>query len=242
MKVEAIEKIQQHLKAAKRIAVITGAGISTGSGIPDFRSAGGVYDQLSGTNYSGAEALSDTFLAAQPDLFYHNFMKRIYYPNAKPNEGHRFLKRLEEEGYQVSVITQNIDGLHQKAGSSTVYELHGSALRFRLPSGQKVSYQEIEVQDEKPYYQGQLVRPDIVLYGEMLDEALLFKSMKAVAEADLLLVIGTSLEVYPAAGLPNYFDGDLSVLINKVPTSLDQTFSVVLHEDINKVIKELENK
>ncbi|SFH54806.1 NAD-dependent protein deacylase [Pisciglobus halotolerans] len=242
MKTKKIEKIQQYLKSAQKIAVITGAGISTGSGIPDFRSSGGVYDQLSGINYSGAEALSDTFLASQPDLFYHNFMKHIYYPNAKPNDGHRFLKKLEDEGHKVTIITQNIDGLHQKAGSSAVYELHGSALRFRLPSGQKVSYQEIEVQDEKPYYNEQLVRPDIVLYGEMLDEALLFKSIKAVAEAGLLLVIGTSLEVYPAAGLPNYFDGDLSVLITKAPTPLDREFSIVLHEDINEVIKELESK
>lgn len=240
MKKQVAEKIKAKLNNKQNIAVITGAGMSTASGIPDFRSAGGIYDQVSGIHYSGADALSDFFLQTEPDLFYENFFDYIYRPDAEPNEGHYFLKELEKNGHRVDIITQNIDGLHQKAGSDHVHELHGSALRFITTGGQTVSYKDIYLQKGKPFYDDMPVRPDVVLYGESLDQTVLLDSIQAVQNADLLLVLGTSLQVYPAAGLPDYFTGEFSILINRDPTPLDNQFTYVIQEDILHAIKELE--
>lgn len=237
--INKIDYLSQLLNKSKKLVVLTGAGVSTGSGIPDFRSANGIYDRIKGVHYSGEEALSINFLRREPELFYRNFIEHLYFPEAEPSLVHRFIARLERPDRQVTVLTQNIDGLHQKAGSSRVVELHGSALRFRTRDGLKLDYSEVEVAQNAIRYKGEQLRPDIVLYGEALDTDAINSAISALQEADTLLVLGTSLRVYPVAALPQYFMGETKILVNKEATPLDGRFDLVIHENIEDVLKKL---
>ncbi|WP_025728152.1 NAD-dependent protein deacylase [Atopobacter phocae] len=238
----AFNQLAQELKIPQRIVVLTGAGISTASGIPDFRSSGGLFNQLSGQHYTGEEALSIKFLKENPKLFYQNFLDHIYYPDAQPNRAHDFLAKLEKNGHHIQIVTQNIDELHQKAGSSQVYEVHGSAMRFETMEGEPVDLKDVTQRDGLLVNRGEIVRPAITLYGEMLDQQVLEAAVSAFLTADIMLVMGTSLKVYPVASLPSYFTGRSSYLINRDPTPYDSLFTACFHENINTVVKALEKQ
>lgn len=223
MLAKQIQDLQDRLAQAHKIVFFGGAGVSTESGIPDFRSADGIFDQVSGCRYTPEEVISHDFAHRQPQIFFDFYFDKLVYPDAAPNLAHTFLKGLEDRGKELTVITQNIDGLHQKAGSSRVYELHGSVLRnYCLSCGRKYSLdQAMALRDIQGIPQcpqdGGIVRPDVVLYQEGLDPEVLSQSIQAISRADLLIVAGTSLAVYPAAGLIGYFQGDHLVTINKSP-------------------------
>ncbi|EXJ23490.1 NAD-dependent protein deacetylase of SIR2 family [Alkalibacterium sp. AK22] len=221
------------LAEAKKTVVITGAGISTESGIPDFRSGNGLYNQKMKGHHSFEEVLSRTFFNEQPELFYQFYLEHLLHPNAEPNPGHYFLEEMEQSGTEVTVITQNIDGLHQRAGSRRIIELHGNAGRVRTQQGHMYDIKEAVKKKASWEVAGKWVRPDIVLYGEMLDPLKIEESIEAVKAADTLLVMGTSLNVYPAAGLLYEYTGSRSVLVNKEPTRLDRRFALSFPEDIS---------
>ncbi len=227
------ETIASWFKPGKKLAVITGAGISTDSGIPDFRSSGGLFSQEVKRNIPLETVLSVDFFESYPKVFFEFYREKLMIKGAKPNEGHRFLKHLEDRGMAVTIITQNIDGLHQQAGSQNVLELHGNAHRFITKSGITVYTDDIEYVDGLFMSNGEDVRPDITLYGEPLDGEVLQKSMEAVREADILLVLGTSLIVYPAAGLIYDYRGEKSVLVTRGITPLDSYFKGVFDEAIS---------
>ena len=236
---QAKKSLSQALKNSRKLVLLTGAGVSTSAGIPDFRSANGIYDQIKGVHYSGEEALSIDFLNREPELFYRNFIEHLYYPEAQPSPVHRFIAQLENPNRQVTVLTQNIDGLHQSAGSHHVVELHGSALRFKTADGKIVDHREVELEESALRYKGELVRPDIVLYGEALDMKAIGAAVSALQEADTLLVLGTSLRVYPVAGLPAYFMGRTKLLVNKEATPLDGSFDLVIHSSLEELLPRL---
>lgn len=231
---EAYQKAAKWLGQAKKIAVVTGAGISTESGIPDFRSSNGLYHQETALHYPLEEVLSRDFFNEQPELFYRFYRKHLLHPAAEPNPGHFFLKYLDDLGAEVTVITQNIDGLHQRAGSSRIIELHGNASRARNQRGEQFKLNEIHMSEASWSVDGEWVRPDIVLYGEMLDLPAIEASIQAVSAADVLLVMGTSLTVYPAAGLLFDYGGTQSILVNKEPTRLDRCFDLSFHTSITR--------
>lgn len=226
-------KAAQWLKNNKKIAVITGAGMSTESGIPDFRSSSGLYNKDTDLNIPLEEVLSSHFFESHPSLFYSFFRKALRHPEAKPNEGHYFLKTLEEYGLDLTIITQNIDGLHQKAGSQKVIELHGNVDRVITKSGRKYPYQMAVEKEEQLSVKGEWARPDVTLYGEMLDSEAIANSIKAVEQADVLLVMGTSLTVYPAAGLMYDYTGTNSLLVNKGFTATQYPFTLIFQEGIS---------
>lgn len=225
------------IKGARHIAVMTGAGISVPSGIPDFRSATGLYSTPFG-DFPAETMLSHDFFVEHTAEFYKFYKQKMLYPSAEPNSAHRLLVRLEELGKLSAVITQNIDGLHQKAGSRMVYELHGSVLRNRCVKCNKffgldhiVSSKSIPTCDEC----SGVIKPEVVLYGESLDSGTIAGAVADIRRADVMIIIGTSLVVYPAAGFVDYFRGDKLVLINKGATSYDGSADLVINEDCAKV-------
>ncbi len=239
---QSLKLAREHLKTHQKIAFFGGAGVSTASGIPDFRSATGLYNQMTGSRYTPETMLSHAFFVRHPDEFYAFVRTSLYYPDAKPNAAHYALAAMEQQGKLDAVITQNIDDLHQQAGSKAVLELHGSLKRFYCtrchspyPAGQ------IYALDLTPHCEdcGGLVRPDVVLYGEQLDPDVLNASIAAISNADCLMVGGSSLVVYPAAGLLNYFCGDSLILINRDPTPYDHQANFVFHGDIGEVLTEI---
>ena len=237
-----IQELVQLIKSAKLIVGFTGAGISTASGIPDFRSAGGFFDQLSGQHYSGEEALSVPFFKQQPELFFENFRTILDFPDAEPNAGHLFFKQLEDSGKTVTVVTQNIDNLHEKAGNKHVLAVHGNATKWQdAKTGQAVSSDALRwdkrgiAVDEK----GQRLKPQVILYGDRLDERVMEEASKAIREADLLIVVGTSLNVYPAAYLIDDFRGEHLVLINQTTVADMKRFDLVVQTDCNTFLKEV---
>lgn len=234
------KKIARWFQEAQKVAVITGAGMSTESGIPDFRSSKGLYNQKSDLMVPLEEVLSSHFFESDPALFYSFFRQHLRHPKAEPNEGHHFLKRLEESGLEVTVITQNIDGLHQKAGSQNVIELHGNVNRVISSYGQVYFYDQAVETEEGLTVDGEWVRPSVTLYGEALDATAVFDSIKAVEEADVLLVMGTSLNVYPAAGLVYDYTGNRSILVNKGQTGLRYPFNMTFLESITAWSKAVE--
>jgi len=240
------ERLRSVIDDSKRIVFFGGAGVSTESGIPDFRSETGLYHAREVYGYAPETMLSSAFYYGHPELFFKYYKENLIYPDVEPNDAHKALARLEQEGKVTAVVTQNIDGLHQKAGSKTVYELHGSVLRNYCEKCRKF-FDLDYVMDEKncrngvPYCDcegcGGRVKPDVVLYGEMLDDSVVEAAVRAISSADTLIIGGTSLAVYPAAGLIHYFRGKHLVLINKTPTPYDRNATLVINEPIGKVMK-----
>lgn len=236
MSVEALAKI---LGESDNIVFFGGAGVSTASGIPDFRSANGIYNQKLHQTFSPEQMVSHTFFVNYPEDFYAFYKDKMVYPDAKPNGCHIALAKLEKMGKLKAVVTQNIDGLHQKAGSQIVFELHGSVLRNYCTQCYAF-YDEnyVMAADGVPVCKkcGGVVKPDVVLYEEALDPAQINGAVDAISKADTLIIGGTSLIVYPAAGLIEYFRGKNLVEINKSVTSADDRADLVIHDDIAKVM------
>ena len=238
---EDIENLASLLKAAKHIVAFTGAGVSTESHIPDFRSSGGVYESIQREYGRQPEVLlSHSFFASHPDIFFDYLRKYLVFPNAQPNDAHRTLAQLEQAGRLTAVVTQNIDGLHTKAGSRRVCELHGSLYRnYCVQCGKTYGLDFVLAAKGVPHCAqcGGIVRPDIVLYEEPLDSRVVEEAVAHIAAADLCLVMGTSLAVYPAAGLLEYFRGGNLVLINKSATPYDRRARLVIHEAAGKTMR-----
>jgi NAD-dependent deacetylase len=226
------------LENSKRMVFFGGAGVSTESGVPDFRSSGGLYSRDSGTSYAPEEVLSHSFFVNHTAEFYDYYRGHLLYPDAKPNPAHLALARLEQAGKLTAVITQNIDGLHQAAGSPVVLELHGSVHRNTcVRCGRRYGLDAILACDGVPTCEcGGVIKPDVVLYEEALDGALMTAAVEQLEAADTLIVGGTSLVVYPAAGLVRAFHGEQLVLINKEPTGYDRLATLVLHEPIGEAL------
>ncbi|MCR4956959.1 MAG: NAD-dependent protein deacylase [Lachnospiraceae bacterium] len=238
---QKVERLTQILKESNHIVFFGGAGVSTASNIPDFRSSNGLYSKKLNRNFSPEEAVSHSFLMQHPEEFYDFYKKNLLYPDAKPNDCHKALAALEEMGKLDAIVTQNIDGLHQKAGSKVVYELHGTTLsNYCLNCHKRFDVSYIIESEGEPICDacGGKVRPDVVLYEEGLDTRTIEASVNAIAHADTLIIGGTSLVVYPAAGLVQYFRGKHLVLINKSATSQDAMADLLIQDDIAKVMKQ----
>ena len=234
-----IETLKTWIEASDNIVFFGGAGVSTESGIPDFRSVDGLYHQR--FDYPPEEILSHSFFYRHTDYFYRFYREKMLPLDAQPNAAHRRLAELEQEGKLRAVITQNIDGLHQKAGSKTVYELHGSIWRNRCTKcGKAYSAEYIRDTHGVPHCAcGGLIKPDVVLYEEGLDGATVDGAIRAIEAAEVLIVGGTSLTVYPAAGLIRYYRGSRLVLINRDETPYDGYANLVLREPIGKVFQQV---
>nr|WP_302598689.1 NAD-dependent protein deacylase [uncultured Cellulosilyticum sp.] len=236
---EKIEQLAKILSDSKNIVFFGGAGVSTASNIPDFRSSNGLYSQKLNRNFTPEQAVSHTFFVRYKEEFFDFYKKHLVYPDAKPNACHKALARLEEMGKLKAVVTQNIDGLHQAAGSKVVYELHGSVLRnYCMDCNAFYDAQYILAADGVPKCEkcGGVIKPDVVLYEEGLDDEVISGAIHAIRQADTLIIGGTSLVVYPAAGLIQYFTGKNLVLINKSETSADAKADLVINDDIAKVL------
>ena len=236
---EKIEKFKTLVNESNNIVFFGGAGVSTESGIPDFRSKDGLYNQK--YKYPPEEILSHTFFMNNTEEFFKFYKEKMNSLKYEPNVTHIKLAELEKEGKLKAVVTQNIDGLHQKAGSKNVYELHGSVLRNYCMKCHKFYDAEYVFNSSgvPKCSCGGIIKPDVVLYEEALDEETLEKSVYAIANADLLIVAGTSLTVYPASGLINYFRGKNLVLINRDTTPFDNRADLVINESLGKVFEEI---
>ena len=230
---EAAAELSERFSRARRAVFFGGAGVSTASGIPDFRSADGLYHQH--FSYPPETMLGHDFFVSHTEEFYDFYRERMICLTARPNQAHVKLAELEAAGHLAAVVTQNIDGLHQAAGSLVVHELHGSVHRnVCTRCGKTYSAEWVLASEGVPRCEtcGGLVKPDVVLYGEQLDERVLLASVRAISEADLLVIGGTSLVVYPAAGLVEYFGGDELVIVNREPTPRDGMADLVCACDI----------
>ena len=234
-----IETLKQWVNEAKRIVFFGGAGVSTESGIPDFRSVDGLYNQK--FEYPPETIISHSFYERRPEYFFRFYREKMLPLDFEPNITHKVLARWEQEGRLLAVVTQNIDGLHQKAGSKNVYELHGSVLRNDcVRCGRFYPAEYVRDAQGVPRCEcGGIVKPDVVLYEESLDEDVISGAVSAISRADLLIVGGTSLTVYPAAGFLGYFRGDRLALINRDPTPFDRHAGVVIHDGLGKVFSQL---
>ena len=239
-----IEKLTQILRDSNNIVFFGGAGCSCESGIPDFRSASGLWNEKLKINLTPEQLVSHTMFMKYPKEFFEFYRDKLIYPDAKPNAAHIALAKLEEMGKLKAVVTQNIDGLHQAAGSKHVYELHGSVLRNYCVKCHAF-YDEKFILESKGVPTctkcGGNVKPDVVLYEEGLDDNVIKGAIAAISKEDTLIIGGTSIVVYPAAGLINYFRGKNLVLINKSSTSADNKADLVIHEAIGKVLGEAVN-
>ena len=236
--------LQQIIDNSKRIVFFGGAGVSTESGIPDFRSIDGLYNQQ--WKYPPEEIISHSFFCNNPKEFYRFYRAKLLPKGIKPNAAHYKLAELEKKGKLSAVITQNIDGLHQLAGSKKVYELHGSTLRNYCTQchafyDENIIIESENAEDKLPHCKkcGGLIKPDVVLYQESLDQNVIENAVDAIINADTLIIGGTSLTVYPAAGLVDYFHGKTLVLINKTSTTQDNIANIVIHEPIGKVLEQI---
>ena len=242
---DSVTILQQLINKSKKIAFFGGAGVSTESGIPDFRSIDGLYQQK--WKYPPEQIISHSFFEYDPVEFYRFYREKLVpSKEIQPNAAHYKLAELEEKGKLLGIITQNIDGLHQKAGSKKVFELHGSTLRnFCTKCGEFYDEQFIlqseNAPDKLPHCTkcGGIVKPDVVLYEEGLDDAIVNGAIDAISNADTLIIGGTSLVVYPAAGLINYFRGENLILINKSQTSCDHKATLVIHQPIGQVLGQI---
>lgn len=236
--------LQYIVDKSKKITFFGGAGVSTESGIPDFRSVDGLYHQK--WKYPPEEILSRTFFYNDTKEFYRFYREKMLPQGIEPNAAHYKLAELEQQGKLNAVVTQNIDGLHQKAGSKKVFELHGSTLRNYCENchafyDEKIIIESENAPDKLPHCPkcGGLIKPDVVLYEEGLNQDVIEGAVKAISEADTLIIGGTSLTVYPAAGLINYFRGEYLVLLNKSETPQDSMASLVIHDSIGKVLSQI---
>lgn len=237
---EAIKTLQQWVDESERIVFFGGAGVSTESGIPDFRSVDGLYNQQ--YEWPPEQILSHTFFLRQPEDFFRFYRDKMLCLEAKPNAAHRKLAELERAGKLLSVITQNVDGLHQAAGSRRVWELHGGVDRnYCMSCGASCSARDIKQSVDVPKCTcGGIFKPDVVLYEEQLDGDTLSGAVHDLEQADLLIVAGTSLTVYPAAGLVNCYLGDRLVLINKTPTPYDHKADLLLEGAVGEILDQIE--
>lgn len=240
------EILKEMINDVSSIVVFTGAGISTPSGIPDFRSADGIYNQITKSEYKPEDIISHSFFYSHTKEFYDFYRSKMIYQSAKPNLAHLYFSKLENEGKNITIVTQNIDGLHQEAGSKRVYELHGSIQRNYCEKCSKffdldyiVNYKGSIPKCDKC---GGIIKPDVVLYDEPLNDDIVNRSILAIMSCEMLIVIGTSLNVYPAAGFLRYFRGRYLVCINKERTPLDNNMDLVIHDDIIDVVKYLYEK
>ena len=225
-----------------RICVFTGAGISVPSGIPDFRSANGIYNEKTNSTFTPEQIISHSIFVKYPELFFDFYKSKMLYPDAKPNDAHIYFAGLEKKGKQVSVITQNIDGLHQAAGSTDVTELHGSVHRNHcMKCGAFYEMQEVKDQPGVPKCGkcGGIIKPDVVLYEEPLDESATMNAIEKISSAETLFIIGTSLIVYPAASYVRYFRGKNLVLLNKTSTPYDDNADIAIYDDVVNVVHKL---
>ena len=233
------EQLQQIIDTSRRIVFFGGAGVSTESGIPDFRSVDGLYHQH--YDYPPEEILSATFFHRRTEEFYRFYRDKMLPLEAQPTPAHRFLAELESTGRLTAVITQNIDGLHQAAGSKTVLELHGSIHRNRCMKCARFFPPE-HIRDSEGVPQcpcGGVIKPEVVLYEEGLDDDVLSAAVHHIRQADAMIIAGTSLTVYPAAGLVRYFRGKHLVLINRDVTPMDSEADLVIHDSVGKVFSQL---
>ena len=241
MDMEKVQQLQKKINAAHRIVFFGGAGVSTESGIPDFRSQDGLYHQQ--YDVPPETILSRTYFDRNPAEFYRFYRNKMICLTAKPNAAHKKLAELEQAGRLLAVVTQNIDGLHQMAGSRNVLELHGSVHRNICRScGAVYDAEWVMMTNGIPHCDkcGGMVKPDVVLYEESRSEDVLTRSISAIASADLLIVGGTSLVVYPAAGLLRYFQGDSLVLINRDATQMDKMADLCIRDAIGAVMEQIQ--
>ena len=238
-----IEKLKELIDSHNNIVFFGGAGVSTESDIPDFRSATGLFSEKLNRNFSPEQLVSHTFFMRYPEDFFKFYKDKLIYEDAKPNKAHIALSKLEEMGKLNAIITQNIDGLHQMAGSRNVFELHGSIHRnYCTKCGKFFNLEEmLNLGGIVPHCDncGAIVKPDVVLYEEALDNSVVNKTINALSNADLLIIGGTSLVVYPAAGFIDYFNGDSIVLINKSSTGYDSKASLIINDSIGKVLPQV---
>ena len=241
---EMVQKLQNFISESNSIVFFGGAGVSTESGIPDFRSVDGLYNQK--WKYPPEQIISHSFFMENPEEFYRFYREKLLISGIQPNKAHLKLAELEQAGKLSAIITQNIDGLHQAAGSKNVFELHGSTLRNYCTKchafyDAKFIAESAKSEDTLPHCTkcGGLVKPDVVLYEEGLDQHIIDGAIKALQAADMLIIGGTSLVVYPAAGLIHYFKGNHIVLINKSTTSSDGMADLVIHNSIGKVLSQI---
>ncbi len=237
------ERLKKIIDESDNVVFFGGAGVSTESNIPDFRSEKGLYKAKTEYGMSPEEMISHSFFVNHTETFFDYYKKNLIYPDAKPNKAHRALAKLEAQGKLKAVVTQNIDGLHQMAGNKKVYELHGSVLRnycMKCHQFYDLDYimDEYHCKGGVPICPvcGGIIKPDVVLYEEMLDEDCIDKAVSAISKADTLIIGGTSLVVYPAAGFVRYFRGNHLVLINKQETPYDSHADLVIHDSIGKVM------
>lgn len=237
---EELEKLRAAIEKAQKMVFFGGAGVSTESGIPDFRSVDGLYHQK--YDFPPETILSHSYFKRHTEEFYRFYRDKMLYTDAEPNAAHKKLAEWEKSGKLTAVITQNIDGLHQKAGSKNVLELHGSVLRNYCMDCREF-YELDAITDSQGVPRcakcGGIIKPDVVLYEEALDDTVMEQAIRHISEADLMIIGGTSLAVYPAAGLIRFFRGDTIVLINRDATPFDSNADIVLHEKIGAVFSEL---
>ena len=236
---DAIETLRRWVSESHRMVAFTGAGVSTESGVPDFRSVDGLYNQK--FEYPPETIISHSFYLRNPEYFFRFYREKMMPLEVQPNITHFTLAKWEREGHLAAVVTQNIDGLHQKAGSRRVYELHGSILRnYCTQCGKFYPAEFVKNSNGIPRCGcGGIVKPDVVLYEEGLNEQTVEGALEAISQADMLLVAGTSLTVYPAAGFLRYYPGNRLVLINRDPTPYDDRADLVIHDSLGKVLSRL---
>lgn len=236
---DKILKLKEMVNQSENIVFFGGAGVSTESGIPDFRSENGIYNAVTKYGYSPETILSHSFYVRNKGVFFDYFKNNLLFLDAKPNKAHIILAKLEEMGKLKAVITQNIDNLHQMAGSKNVIELHGTLFKNYCTKCKKTFDIQYVIKDNGITVCdkcGGIVRPNVVLYEEGLDELVIDKAIRYISNADMLIIGGTSLAVYPAAGFINYYKGDKLVLINKSKTSMDARADLVIHDSIGEVL------
>lgn len=238
-----IKKLKELINSHNNIVFFGGAGVSTESNIPDFRSASGLFNEKLNRNFTPEQLVSHSFFMRYPEEFFKFYKDKLIYKDAKPNNAHIALAKLEDMGKLNAIITQNIDGLHQMAGSKNVLELHGSIHRNYCTKCEK-SYtleEMLNLDGNIPYCDvcGSIVKPDVVLYEESLDNYVVNETVNTLIDADLLIIGGTSLVVYPAAGFIDYFNGDSIVLINKSITDYDSKASLVINDSIGSILSQV---
>ena len=236
---DKLKQLKNLIAESNNIVFLGGAGVSTESGIPDFRSGTGIYNSESGTKYRPIDIIAHDFFMEHTEVFYDFYKRKLIYPDAKPNKAHKALVRLEKQGKLKAIITQNIDNLHQEAGSKCVIELHGSVFRnYCMDCGKKFDTEYVVAQSGVPHCDkcGGIVRPDIVLYEENLEHKNVDDAIKAVKKCDLMIIAGTSLTVYPAATFAQFLKHDRIVIINKSSTYMDLKALLTIHDNVGDVL------